>query len=141
MQTVAPKIAQPELPKEQLIVITKDGRRHVFFVEVATTRPQQVAGLMLRTSLPPDGGMLFDWGEPRNNKMWMRDTIVPLDIFFIGISGTIDRIVENNAPHSLEIVDSQGLVRATLELLAGTAQRCNLTVGDRLLGPIFQSDS
>src|SRR6187549_3821706 len=80
---------QPELPKQKLVIVTHDGKEHVFNVEMALSPEQQATGLMFRLSVPPDGGMLFDWGTPRDTKMWMKNTIVPLDMVFINADGTI----------------------------------------------------
>ena len=60
---------QPELPKQKLVIITHDGVRHDFMVEMALTNDQQMTGLMFRTSVPADGGMLFDWGAERSSLM------------------------------------------------------------------------
>ncbi len=128
---------QPELPKEPLVIVTRDGQRHAFQVEMALTHEQQTIGLMFRPSVAPDGGMLFDWGTPRESVMWMRNTITSLDMVFINADGTIRRIAERTVPHSLAAVDSRGLVRATLELAAGTAERLNLRPGDKVLQRIF----
>ena len=76
--------------------------------------------MMFRTSVPPDGGMLFDWGLPRASQMWMQNTLVSLDMVFINDDGTIRSIAENTVPRSLAVIDSRGPVRATLELAAGT---------------------
>ena len=133
-QTTVP---QPELPKEPLSIITRDGKEHVFQVEMALTPQQQEIGLMFRPSVPADGGMLFDWGMPRTSTMWMKNTIAPLDMLFINADGTIRTIVERTIPHSLAAIDSKGPVRATLELAAGTAARLNLRVGDRVKQRIF----
>lgn len=129
--------AQPELPKEKLIIVTRDGKRHEFDVEMATTPDQQTVGLMFRPSVPPNGGMLFDWGVPRKSPMWMRNTIVPLDMVFINSDGTIRSIAENTVPESLAVIDSRGPVRATLELAAGTTAKLNVRVGDKVIQRIF----
>ena len=129
--------AQPELPKEPLTIVSRDGTRHAFTVEMALTGEQQTVGLMFRTSVPPDGGMLFDWGTPRDSTMWMRNTVSALDMVFINQDGTIRRIVENTVPQSLGIIDSRGPVRATLELAAGTAKRLDLRAGDRVEQRVF----
>jgi uncharacterized membrane protein (UPF0127 family) len=134
-------VPQPELPKQKLSIRSRNGREHTFFVEVATTLDQQKVGLMLRETLPPYGGMLFDWGVVRNNKMWMRDTLNSLDIIFVAEAGIIHRIAANNMPGSLDIIDSNGLIRATLELPGGTVERENIQVGDRVIHPIFESAS
>ena len=123
---------QPELPKEKLVVVSQDGQRHDFNVEMALTPDQQEVGLMFRPSVPPDGGMLFDWGVPRDIAMWMRNTVAPLDMLFINADGTIRRVVEDAVPQSLAIIDSRGPVRATLELAAGTAKRLGIRAGDKV---------
>jgi uncharacterized membrane protein (UPF0127 family) len=129
--------AQPELPKEKLTIITRDGQRHEFNVEMALTPEQQTVGLMFRKEVPADGGMLFDWGTPRDSTMWMRNTVSPLDMLFINADGTIRRIAENTVPESLATIDSGGPVRATLELAAGTARRLGIRVGDKVEQRIF----
>ena len=93
---------------------------------------QQITGLMFRTSVPADGGMLFDWGTPRDSQMWMKNTLVPLDMVFINQDGTIRSIAENTVPQSLAVIDSRGPVRATLELAAGPPARLNIRVGDKV---------
>ena len=133
--------AQPELPKEKLTIITRDGQRHDFNVEMALTPDQQIVGLMFRNEVPPDGGMLFDWGSPRESTMWMKNTIVPLDMIFISADGTIRRIAENTVPESLAVIDSHGPVRATLEMAGGTTARLNIRVGDKVEQRIFGNAS
>jgi len=135
----AQTVAQPELPKEKLVVVTKDGTRHDFNVEMALSPEQQTVGLMFRTSIPADGGMLFDWGAPRDSAMWMRNTVSSLDMLFINADGTIRRVVENTVPESLATIDSRGPVRATLELAAGTARRLDIHAGDKVEQRVFTS--
>ena len=132
-----PTKAQAALPKEKLVIVTKDGKRHTFQVEMAMTPQQQRVGLMFRTSVPPDGGMLFDWGTPRDVPMWMENTLVPLDMVFINADGTIRAIAENTVPQSLANIPSHGPVRATLELAGGTTAKLNIVVGDKVLQRIF----
>jgi uncharacterized membrane protein (UPF0127 family) len=129
--------AQPELPKEKLTIVTRDGKRHEFNVEMALTPEQQTVGLMFRKQVPPDGGMLFDWGTPRESAMWMRNTVSSLDMLFINPDGTIRRIAENTVPESLATIPSGGPVRATLELAAGTARRLGIHVGDKVEQRLF----
>ena len=136
-QSPNPTGPQPELPKERLVITTRDGVHHEFSVEMAITPDQQTVGLMFRPSVPAEGGMLFDWGIPRNSQMWMRNTIAPLDMVFINADGTIRSIAENTVPESLAVIDSRGPVRATLELAAGTTARLNIRVGDKVQQRIF----
>jgi len=128
---------QPTLPTEKLVIITRDGKRHEFNVEIASTPREQEIGLMFRPTVAPDGGMLFDWGAPRDSHMWMRNTIAPLDMVFINADGTIRSIAEDTVPHSLTVIDSHGPVRATLELAAGTTEQLGILIGDHVEAPIF----
>jgi uncharacterized membrane protein (UPF0127 family) len=132
---------QTELPKEKLVIISHGGAEHVFNVEMALTEEQQTVGEMFRPGVPADGGMLFDWGVPQSAPMWMRNTLVSLDMVFINADGTIRAIAENTTPRSLAVIDSRGPVRATLELAAGTTARLDIRVGDTVKQRIFGNAS
>ena len=128
---------QPKLREEPLAIIGRDGTRHEFRVEMAVRPEDQMVGMMFRTSMAPDEGMLFDWGQPRDSAMWMRNTLIPLDMVFIAADGRIHRIHERAVPQSLATIESRGPVRATLELAAGTAERLGLRPGDTVEQRIF----
>jgi len=128
---------QPALPTEPLVIETTRGQSHRFTVEMALSPDQQMIGLMFRPSVAPDGGMLFDWGSPRESAMWMRNTITSLDMLFIRADGRIHRIAERTVPLSLNTIESRGPVRATLELAAGTAARLDIRPGDLVRQRIF----
>ncbi|MFC7735939.1 DUF192 domain-containing protein [Roseomonas sp. GCM10028921] len=128
---------QPKLPTEPLVIVTRDGKRHEFEVEMAIDPGQQMVGLMFRPSVGPKEGMLFDWGQPRESSMWMRNTVASLDMLFITQEGRVLRIAERTVPRSLATISSNGPVRATLELAAGTAERLGIRVGDRVEQRIF----
>jgi uncharacterized membrane protein (UPF0127 family) len=121
---------QPTLPKEKLVIVTKSGQQHAFNVELATTPKQQEIGEMFRKSVPADGGMLFIWPVPQDIRMWMKNTLVPLDMVFINTDGKIRSIAENTTPRSLAVIDSNGPVKATLELQGGITAKLGITVGD-----------
>jgi uncharacterized membrane protein (UPF0127 family) len=128
---------QPRLATEPLVIVTRDGRRHAFTVEMAVDSSHQMIGLMFRPEVKPDEGMLFDWGAPRESSMWMRNTITSLDMVFIAADGRVHRIAERTVPLSLATVSSGGPVRATLELAAGITERLDIRPGDRVLHRIF----
>ena len=108
------------------VTIAAAGKAHVFNVEVARTDEEQDRGLMFRTSLPEGGGMIFPFKKPRIGSFWMKNTLIPLDMFFIRADGSIDRIAENTIPESLEPVVSGGEVSAVLELAGGTAAKLGI---------------
>ena len=136
-QVPDPKGPQPELPKEKLVIVNHDGKEHVFNVEMATTSEQERVGEMFRTSIPEDGGMLFDWGSPQSTQMWMKNTLLSLDMIFINNNGTIRSIAENTVPRSLAVIDAGGPVRAALEVNAGTSAKLGIRVGDTVKQRIF----
>jgi uncharacterized membrane protein (UPF0127 family) len=136
-QDSEPSKPQPTLPKEKLVIVTRDGTRHSFDVELATTPKEQEVGEMFRTSVPADGGMLFVWASPQESQMWMKNTLVPLDMVFIDADGTIRSIAEDTVPQSLAVVDSRGPVKATLELQGGITAKLNIVVGDKVEGRTF----
>ncbi|MGH6694929.1 DUF192 domain-containing protein [Sphingopyxis sp.] len=111
---------------QSVATIAADGATHQFNVEVARTKEEQARGLMFRTSLPEGGGMIFPFEKPRIASFWMKNTLIPLDMFFIRADGSIDRIAENTIPESLEPVVSGGEVSAVLELAGGTAAKLGI---------------
>lgn len=119
------------------LVIAGTGGRHAFVVEMAETPAQRELGLMNRPSLAPDRGMLFDFGEVRPVGMWMKNTLIPLDMLFIAADGRIVNIAERTKPQSLETLRSAGPVLAVLEVAGGTAQRLGIRPGDQVFHPIF----
>jgi uncharacterized protein len=113
-------------PETTLVTISSGKATHKFTAEVAGTFEQQQKGLMFRTKLADDGGMLFPFPAPKIGSFWMHNTQIPLDIFFIRSDGTIDRIAENTVPMSDVPIVSGGEVSAVLELNGGTAARLNI---------------
>lgn len=119
------------------IVAAKGGKRHALVVEVAVSERQLAQGLMFRTTMAPDAGMLFDFGQARSISMWMKNTLMPLDMLFIDGKGVIRGITADTVPMSTTVISSPGPVRAVLELNAGTAARLGLKAGDRVVHSIF----
>lgn len=122
--------AQTRLPTEALTITTRDGQKHVFTVELAKTYRQQEVGEMFRKHLPENEGMLFMWSTPQVSDMWMRNTLVPLDIVFIDSTNHIHAIAENAVPLSEAILRSDGVVANTLELAGGVTAKLGIRVGD-----------
>lgn len=119
------------------VTIASANGRHVFLVERAVTPAQQAQGLMYRTDLKPDGGMLFhpypaEGGAPREASFWMKNTPTPLDILFIRADGTIATIAENTVPYSAAEVKSREPVAAVLELVGGRTAELGIAEGDKV---------
>jgi len=123
-------------PKAELTVVSTGGP-HKFTVEVATTPGQMEQGLMFRQSLPADAGMIFDYGVPSMAAMWMKNTLIPLDMLFVDQRGRIINIHERAVPGSLEPIAAAAPARAVIELNGGTAARLGIKPGDRVIFPIF----
>ncbi len=128
---------QAQAADPQILEIATRNGVHIFAVELAVTPDQQSRGLMFRKELPEGRGMLFNFGRDQEVTMWMKDTLIPLDMIFIRADGRIHRIAEYTEPHSLRPISSGGPVVAVLEVIGGTARKLGLAVGDRVAHPMF----
>ena len=124
-------------PLEPLTIETGAGV-HVIQVEVARTAEERAVGLMHRTELAPDRGMLFDFGATRPATMWMKNTLISLDMFFAESTGRIITIAERTTPLSEKRIRSGQPVRFVLEMIAGSARRLGIAPGDRLRHPLIE---
>src|SRR6516162_84732 len=129
-----------KFPTSELTILSANGP-HRFKVEFAETPAQMMQGLMFRTSLGPDAGMLFDYKEPTAATMWMRNTLIPLDMLFVDAQGRIVNIHQRAVPQSLDIISATAPVRAVIELNGGTAARLGIAPGDQVVHPIFGNAS
>ena len=127
-------VSAETLTKATLTLETASGA-HPFNVEVADTPQERELGLMFRTALPEDGGMLFLYETPQPIAMWMKNTIISLDMIFIDSWGRVHRIESNAEPFSLDPIPSDGDVVGILEVNAGVAEKIGLKVGDKVVYP------
>lgn len=111
------------------VAIETDTRRIVFKSELADTFEAQRQGLMFRTELGEDEGMLFPSDTPETRSFWMKNTPLPLDIIFVGTDGRITNI-ETAEPYSLDSVPSKGLATAVFEIRGGLAAKLGIDAGD-----------
>jgi uncharacterized membrane protein (UPF0127 family) len=117
-----------------LVLKTTTGD-HNFTIEVATTDQERALGLMFRRSLPENSGMLFIYDPPQSATMWMKNTLIPLDMVFISAEGKVHRIESNTEPFSTTVIPSEGEVVGVLELNAGEADKIGLKRGDKVVYP------
>ncbi len=101
-----------------------------FTAELAQTPAEQERGLMFRTALAPDHGMLFPFPREKVASFWMKNTVIPLDLLFIRRDGTIESIAADAVPYDLKPHASGGPVIAVLELPGGMAARKGIAPGD-----------
>jgi uncharacterized protein len=127
---------EPEF--ENLIIINSDGVSVSYKIEIALTDSQKRRGLMFRDFMPEDQGMVFIYTPERVASMWMKNTILSLDMVFIDEQGVIINIAENTTPFSLETISSELPVKIVLELNAGQVQKHAFTIGNKVNHPLFK---
>ncbi len=114
------------------LTVRSGKQTHRFEVELAQSPFEQARGLMFRTGMGPDEGMLFPFDPPREASFWMRNTVIPLDIIFIGADRRILNIEANAVPYSEDRRRSAGEAAAVLELIGGRAAQLGLAAGDKV---------
>lgn len=132
-----PSEASATAAKTIALAVASSNGTHAFQVEVAKSAAEQEKGLMYRTDIPDNGGMLF-WpypaggGAPKEASFWMKNTPSPLDIIFIRANGTIARIAENAIPEDETPIPSGEPVAAVLELKGGRSSALGIAEGDKV---------
>ncbi len=112
--TAAANAAPPDINRGlPQIPLKIEGR--TLTAEVAATAEQQETGLMRRRSLPPNHGMVFVWAQPQPVCMWMKNTLIPLSVAFIGADGRIINLADMQ-PETEDVHCAQGDVRYALEM-------------------------
>ena len=130
-----PRESLDNFPKRQIEISGADGLQR-FNIWVADTTARSEQGLMYVTTLAHDWGMLF----PRNNNgpmaMWMKNTLIPLDMLFLDADGNVVYIRRSAVPQSENIIKVPAPIStpiaAVLELAGGECDRRHITQGDRL---------
>lgn len=131
-QSAAPSVHPVSGMKVVPLTVTSQGRVHRFRVEVAVSPIEQGRGLMFRTAMGADEGMVFPMDPPRQATFWMRNTVIPLDLVFVGVDGTVSNIAANAVPYDETRLSSVGLVKAVLELNGGRAAELGIVPGAKV---------
>lgn len=126
----APQRGLEVLPLE----VNSRGRVHRFRVEVARTAEQQRIGMMFRTGVDPNRGMIFPYARPAVLGFWMRNTLIPLDLIFIRQDGSIARIVTGQPRDDTSLRSGEPVI-AVLEIAGGRAAELGIRPGDRISTP------
>ena len=112
------------------VAIDTGGRKVLFRVEVAVTPEEHARGLMYRSRLADDAGMVFVFEQPSVQRFWMKNTLIPLDMIFIGKDRRIVGVVENAAPET----ETERMVGApsqyVLEISGGLSAKLGIRRGE-----------
>jgi len=117
--------------KRTLNIQTRNGTI-TYQVERAVTTEQQKKGLMHRTSLAPKHGMIFLFDPIRVAHMWMKDTLIPLDMIFFDKQGRIVHVHHNAIPEDLTVISSGRPVAGVLEINAGEAKEHGIDLRSKI---------
>jgi uncharacterized membrane protein (UPF0127 family) len=109
-----------------------------FSIELALTDAQMEQGLMFRRSMAANAGMLFDFKRPTPISMWMKNTVIPLDMLFLNTSGKVIDIHERAVPQSTDIIASSVPAHYVIELNGGTVERLGIKIGDQATSPAIK---
>ena len=126
--------------KSVVVTIASSNGTHKFTVETAKTESEQQRGLMYRSHIDANAGMLFapyppGGGPPKASSFWMKNTPSPLDIIFIRADGTIARIADNAVPYSEARIPSGEPIAAVLEINGGLAAELGIAEDDKVTWP------
>jgi len=128
-----------EMMRDRVMIRNQNGEEFYFYVEMAVTPGQQEKGLMDREVLPEEEGMLFVFNSVRKRSFWMKNTLIPLDIIFLDVDGTINHIHHNAKPQDRALITSKRPAKAVLEVNGGMADRLGFKEGDVVYHPAFRN--
>jgi uncharacterized protein len=120
----------PTLKHAPATFVTATGR-HKYDLEIAASPDEQQCGLMYRKTLKPGSGMIFPFSPPRSASFWMENTVLPLDLIFVGPDNKVLTIASGK-PFSRDFIDSGGITASVIELNAGQAKKIGLKPGDKV---------
>jgi len=122
-------------PRETIAIETRAARRHVLEAWRAATPEMRAQGLMFVDDIRADQAMIFVYQPPQPVAMWMKNTLLPLDMLFVDAAGCVVKLHEQARPGSLATIQADVPVELVVELKAGTARTLGIGVGDRVTRP------
>jgi uncharacterized membrane protein (UPF0127 family) len=122
-------------PKERIAVETRSARRHLFDAWRADTPATRAQGLMFVRDMRADQAMIFVYPSSQIVAMWMKNTLIPLDMLFVDEGGCVVTVHERAEPGSLDPIAADAPVVLVVELVGGTAKSLGIAPGDRVLRP------
>ncbi len=122
-------------PRWPVLLERPDHSNVTLTLEVAATPAARQQGLMGRKALATGQGMLFDFGRNQALVMWMKNTLIPLDMIFISDEREVTQLVTHTTPLSEAFIYARQPSRYVIEVAAGEAARLRIEPGMRLRLP------
>ena len=122
-------------PREAIVIETRSARRHSFDAWRADTPAAREQGLMFVRDMRPDQAMFFVYEPPQHVAMWMKNTLLPLDMLFVDEAGCVAKTVRDTRPGSLDAISADGQIALVVELKGGTSKALGIEAGDRVQRP------
>lgn len=124
-----------QFPREPVVIESRSARRHEFDAWRADTPRTREQGLMFVREIGADQAMIFVYDPPARVSMWMKNTLLALDMLFVGDDGCVVNVKHDAQPGSLAVIPAGAPVVLVVELRGGTAQALGIGVGDRVVRP------
>ena len=123
--------------RKDTLVINTGIELIAFDIELAISPEERGKGLMFRNKLAMNQGMLFIYPYNQHVTMWMKNTLIPLDMIFINENGSIEDIVYMTTPNSLSHITIKNRVKAVLEINGGLSKYLKINKGDKIIYSTF----
>ena len=134
---VHPQAAQAQNAPQSLPTVSINAGIHVIKAMVARSPDERSTGLMYRTEMGNNEGMLFVFEDPAQQCFWMKNTLLPLSAAFVADDGTVVNI-EDMKPQTLDSHCSTKPVRFVLEMNQGWFAKRGIKAGSKLSGVPFR---
>ena len=122
-------------PREPIVIETRSVRRHVFDAWRADTPQTREQGLMFVREMGAGQAMIFVYEPPAFVAMWMKNTLLPLDMLFVDQFGCVVYVKHDAQPESLSTISAGSPVALVIELKGGSAATLGVDTGDRVSRP------
>lgn len=126
--------------RDSTVDLRGDWGQARFNVEVADTGDLRALGLMHREYMSAGAGMLFVYDTPRPVAFWMRNTLIPLDMIFVGADGVVRKVHSMAVPQDETIIPGGDDIQFVLEINGGLAEKIGIDPGSQLRHPRIPQD-
>lgn len=126
---------EPKFKKQgELEFIRKDDNQVIskIDIEVADKDSSRIKGLMYRTKMDENQGMLFIFPKEEIQSFWMKNTYISLDIIYVNNEKEIVKIYKNTIPRSVNSLPSEKKSQYVVEVNGGYTDRYNIKEGDKI---------